>query len=221
MTTTGIVLTESLHPGDFMVSEAPGRLSRQAVLIAAAVTTGLILGAATKGMGTFAAAAGVAGGSNTGNGTMGTPSAGVGAQVGSYTVEYIAPTLFNVIDPSGKLIGEGANSAAFAGQIGFTMTAGTTPFAAGDKFTVAVTETDPADAGEYLPLNLSATDGTENAAGISWDNYTPPSGGTMSGTAIVRNAEVKGVNLTYPSGANSTQIAAINAQLAALGIIVR
>lgn len=126
-----------------------------------------------------------------------------------------------MIDPSGKLIGEGANSAAFAGQIGFTMTAGTTPFAAGDKFTVAVTETDPADAGEYLPLNLSATDGTENAAGISWDNYTPPSGGTMSGTAIVRNAEVKGVNLTYPSGANSTQIAAINAQLAALGIIVR
>ena len=62
---------------------------------------------------------------------------------------------------------------------------------------------------------------TKNAAGISWDNYTPPSGGTMSGTAIVRNAEVKGVNLTYPSGANSTQIAAINAQLAALGIIVR
>lgn len=219
--TTGIVLTESLHAGDFMVSEAPGRLSRQEVLIGAAVTTGLILGAGTKGMGTFAAAAGVAGGNNTGNGTIGTPSTGAGAQAGAYAVEYVAATRFNVLDPSGKVIGDGVNGTAFAGQIGFTMTAGGTAFAAGDTFAVAVTETDPSDVGQYLPLNLSGTDGTENALGISWDNYTPPSGGTMNGVAIVRHAEVKGVNLTYPSGATNTQIAAINAQLAAVGIIVR
>lgn len=221
MTTTGITLNEALHAGSFIVSEANGRRSRQQVTIAAAVTTGMILGVGTKGDGTFAAAAGVAGSGNTGNGTMGTPTAGTGAQAGTYTVEYTAAGRFNVLDPSGRIIGQGVNGTAFAGQIGFTMTAGGTAFAAGDTFTVAVTETDPSDAGEYEPLNLSATDGTQNAAGISWDNYTPPSGGTMQGTIIAREAEVRQSTLTYPSGASNTQIAAINAQLAALGIIVR
>lgn len=221
MTTTGIVLTESLHAGDFMVSEAPGRLSRQQVTIGAAVTTGLVLGVATKGMGTFAAAAGVAGSGNTGNGTMGTPSAGTGAQAGSYRAVAIAALEWEVFDPSGTLLGVAADATAFSNQVGFTITHGATAFVAGDTFTVAVTETDPSDAGQYLPLSLSATDGTENAAGVSWDNYTPPSGGTMNGVIIARSAEVKGVGLTYPSGANSTQIAAINAQLAALDIIVR
>lgn len=220
MTVTGITLNESQHPGDFMVSEAPGRLSRQQVTIAAAVTTGLILGVGAAGDGSFAAAAGVAG-TNTGNGTMSTPSAVAGAQVGNYEVEYIAATRFNVNDPSGRLVGEGVDGTLFNNQISFTMTAGGTAFAAGDTFVVAVTETPPTDAGQYEPLNLSATDGTQIAAGISWDNYTPPSGGTMQGTIIARSAEVKGDMLTYPSGANSTQIAAINAQLAALNIIIR
>lgn len=219
--TTGIVLTEAKHAGAFMVSEANGRRSRQQVTIAAAVTTGMVVGMGTKGDGSMAAAAGVAGGSNTGNGTMNTPSAQTGAQAGTYTVKYDSATRFSVFDPSGKLVGEGVNGTAFNNQIEFTMTAGGTAFVADDVFTIAVTETDPSDAGEYEPLNLSATDGTQNAAGISWDNYTPPSGGTMQGTIIAREAEVRGVDLTYPSGASGTQIAAINAQLAALGIIVR
>jgi hypothetical protein len=225
MTTTGITLNEALHAGSFMVSEAPGRLSRQEVVLAAneTVVTGQILGVGTKGDGTFAAAAGVAGSGNTGNGTMGTPATATGAQAGTYTVEYVSATRFNVYDPNGKLVGEGVNGTAFAGgQVAFTMTAGGTAFVANDSFTIAVTETDPSDAGDYEPLNLSATDGTQNAVGISWENYsTVTSDAVMNITIIARNAEVRGNNLTYPTGATTTQIAAINAQLAALGIIVR
>lgn len=219
--TTGIDLTESRHPGAFMVSEAPGRYSRQAVTIAAAVTTGLVLGAGEAGMGTFAAAAATATAGNTGNGTVGTVTAGTGAQAGSYFIEFTAATKFNLMDPEGKLVGNGTTGTAFNNQLGFTITAGGTAFAVGDSFSIAVTETAPTDAGQYVPLNLSATDGTEIVAGISWGNYSPPSGGTMLGTAIVREAEVRGVDLTYPSGASGTQIAAINAGLLAIGIVVR
>jgi hypothetical protein len=222
-TTTGIVLTESRHPGGLMVSEAPGRYSRQAVTIAVAVIAGQILGAGTSGMGSFAAAAAVAAkpGGNTGNGMVSAPTVGANVQAGTYRLVALSAAAWQVEDPQGRVIGEAVNGTAFAGQIGFTIAAGGTAFAAGDAFSIAVAETDPSDVGQFEPLNLSATDGTQNAAGISWGNYTPPAGGTIAGLAIVREAEVRGVDLTYPPGATAQQIAAINAQLLAIGIVVR
>jgi hypothetical protein len=205
---------------DFVLSEANGRLSRQHVTIAADVVVGQVLGVGVATDGSFAAAAGVAASGNTGNGTMSTPSIGADAQAGTYTIEYTAAGCFNVYDPAGRLIGEGANGAAFNDQIGFTMTAGGAAFAAGDMWTIVVTETAPTNAGQYLPLNLSATDGTQNAAGISWDDYAPPAGGAVQGVAIVRDAEVLADLLIYPNGANRAEIRAINVQLAALGIVV-
>jgi hypothetical protein len=68
---------------------------------------------------------------NTGNSTVNAPSDLVGVQVGAYTIEFIAPAKFNVYDPFGNLVGEGATGTAFASQIGFTITAGATAFAAG------------------------------------------------------------------------------------------
>ena len=300
--TTGIVQTESKHPGGFMVSEAPGRYSRQAVTIDASQTivAGQILGLSTAGDGSFAAAAAVALGTNTGTGTMSAPTVGPGVQAGTYRIVASAPLRWDVFDPAGKNIGEAFDVTAFAGQIGFTITHSSTAFAAGDEFSVTVTETDPANAGKYVELGITqaaasaatssssavlhfaavpqtllnmvaagtpiavadvttagviapgttvlsatattvtmsanalsggvviadqitftATDGSENAAGISWGNYTTAAGQTMQGTAIVREAEVRGVDLTYPAGASAGQIAAANAQLAALGIVVR
>jgi hypothetical protein len=66
------------------------------------------------------------------------PSDLVDVQVGAYTVEFIAPTKFNVYDPFGNLLGKGATGTAFANQIGFTITADATAFAAGDAFTITV-----------------------------------------------------------------------------------
>ena len=158
MTTTGIVLTENRHAGGFMVSEAPGRYSRQSILIAANqnLIAGQILGMATKGDGSFAAGAGAAAGTNTGTGTMNTPTVGVGVQAGVYRIVASAPLRWDVFDPSGKNIGEAIDATAFAGQIGFTITHSSTAFAAGDVFTVTVTETDPSDAGEYVALGVSS-----------------------------------------------------------------
>jgi hypothetical protein len=312
MTTTGIVLTENRHAGGFMVSEAPGRYSRQAILIAASqnLIAGQILGLATAGDGSFAAGAAAAVAGNTGNGTVSAPSVGVGVQAGSYRMVAISATEFELFDPSGNLVGIAKTGTAFATQIGFTITAGGTAFVAGDSFTVAVTETDPSDAGQYVALGVSsavtsaatasssavlhfaggipsltapggvsvpaiiagmvvadlttagvipagttvlsvstsantvtmsanaaaggvvlgdaitftATDGSQNPAAISWANVnTVTSGATAIATAIVREAEVRGVDLTYPAGASAAQITAINAALLAppLGIVVR
>lgn len=303
--TTGIVLTENRHAGGFMVSEAPGRYSRDAVTIDQnqALVAGQILGIATAGQGAFAAAAAAAVAGNSGNGTVSAPSVGAGALtplVGTYRIVAIAPTKFEVFDPAGKMVGEATAGSAFAGPIGFTITAGGAAFVAGDAFTVAVTETDPANAGKFVALGESAAptnnttasssavlhfaavpawvlaavaagipvvvadattagviapnttissanatsvtmsgnalaggvlsgdvitftaqDGSQNAAGISWGNYTTGSGVTMLGTAIRREAEVRGVDLTYPAGATAAQISAANAQLLAVGIVVR
>jgi hypothetical protein len=300
MTTTGIVLTENRHAGGFMISEAPGRYSRQSILIAANqnIVAGQILGMATAGDGSFAAAAGVALGTNTGTGTMSAPAVGVGVEAGTYRVVANAPLRWDVFDPSGNNVGEAFDATAFAGQIHFTITHSATAFAAGDEFSVTVTETDPSDAGEFVALGVSsavtsaatasssavltfaagvpssvipgmavadlttagvipagttvlsttattvtmsanaaaggvvlgdtitftATDGSQNPAAISWAGVnTATSGATATATAIVREAEVRGVDLTYPAGASAAQIAAINAALLAppLGIVVR
>lgn len=221
--TTGIVLTENRHAGGFMVSEAPGRYSRDAILIGAsqAIIAGQILGEITAGDGGFAAAAAVAAAGNTGTGTVSAPTVGAGVLAGTYRMVAIAPLVWEVFDPNGNMIGEARDSVAFAGEIGFTVTHSATAFVAGDAFTVLVTETDPAASGEYVALSLTATDGSENAAAISWANVTTAAGQTTAATVIRREAEVRGVDLTYPTGATTNQIAAINAQLAAIGIIVR
>lgn len=303
--TTGIVLTELRHAGGFMVSEANGRRSRDAVTVDQnqALVPGQVLGMAIAGDGAFAAAAAAAVGGNTGNGTVSAPSVGAGAltpTIGTYRLVAIAATKFEVFDPLGNMIGEGTTGTAFAAQIGFTITAGGTAFVAGDAFTVAVTETDPSNAGKFVALGQSAAvtngttssssavlhfaavpawviaavaagtpvviadattggviaanttlssatptsvtmsanalsggvlsgdtitftaqDGSQIPAGISWGNYTTGSGVTMLGTAIRRTAEVRGVDLVYPLGATAAQIAAANAGLLALGIVVR
>jgi len=311
-TNSGIVLTENRHAGGFMVSEAPGRYSRQAILIAANqnLIAGQILGMATKGDGSFAAGAAAAASGNTGNGTVSTPAVEVGVQAGSYRIVAISATEFEVFDPLGNLVAIAKTATAFASQIGFTITAGGTAFVAGDSFTIAVTETDPSDAGEFVALGVSsavttaatasgsavltfaggipslnapgnvsvpaiipgmvvadlttsgvipagttvlsvntanntvtmsanaaaggvvsgdtitftANDGSQNPAAINWANVnTVTSGATTTATAIVREAEVRGVDITYPAGASAAQIAAINAALLAppLGIVIR
>ena len=221
--TTGIVQTETRHPGGFMVSEANGRYSRDSVTIGQnqAIVAGQVLGESLPGAGTFAAAAAVPNGSNAGNGTVSAPTTAAGAQSGTYTVRAIAPLVWEVADPSGRVIGEARNAVAFNTQIGFTITAGGTAFAAGDQFTVAVTETDPADAKQYKALNLAATDGSQNALVISWGNYTTGAGQTMPATVVARDAEVRGVDLVWPAGISVPQLAAGIAQLAAVGIVVR
>lgn len=75
---------------------------------------------------------------NTGNGIPINVAALSGEQFGSYTVTFTSPTAFKVYDPSSTLIGTGSVGVPFANQIGFTISAGTVPFIAGDSFAANV-----------------------------------------------------------------------------------
>jgi hypothetical protein len=214
------LLTENRHSGGYEVSAANGERSYAEITVlmqsgTALTPAGTILGETLVGTSaTYAANAG-----NTGNFTSGTVTVGEGALEGTYRGEFSAPTAFNIFDPNGELVGEGHTGTAFTGEgMGFTITAGGTAAVAGDGFTLALAAN--ANVGLYAPLSLTAADGTQNVAGILYNTMDLTKENTLA-TITARASEVNGSELFYPSGASASQIAAINVQLAALGIIVR
>jgi hypothetical protein len=72
--------------------------------------------------------------------------------------------------------------------------------------------------GAYVMHETSAADGSETAVAVLFDGVDAVSGDAV---VIARDAEVAGVDLTYESAATPTEIAAVNVELAAAGIIVR
>jgi len=159
----------------------------------------------------------VANSGNTGNGTVSAVTAKTGIQVGTYSIEFLAATKFNVYDPSGRLLGEGATGTAFNNQIGFTITAGGTAFVLGDGFTIPVA----AGPGNVTPLNPSAVDGSAVAMGIVMRPATVPANAPASVVLLERQGVVLADYLIWPAGITNNQQAAATAQLAAAGIIVR
>lgn len=93
-------------------------------------------------------AVGAAVSGNTGDGTIGTVSATQAAQSGVYSATMTAATAFQVVAPDGTQLKAGATGAAYtADGVTFTITVGSTPMVAGDKFTVTVTKNNVALSG--------------------------------------------------------------------------
>lgn len=213
-------LTEGKYAGEFVLAEANGMLSRDNITVLsgeASLKAGHVLGRKLVSP-TVGAAAAL--GTNTGNGVFGTPTAGTGVQRGTYRVVMTEPGsnvgTFEVIDPNGVVIGDGVVASAFAGEIAFTIADGATDFVSGDAFTIAVSggtykykEYDPAD-----------TDGGQRPSGILYDNVDATSA-DKAGVAVTRQAEVRGADLTWYSGADTAAKALAAEALAKLGIIVR
>ncbi|MGO9683904.1 MAG: head decoration protein [Beijerinckiaceae bacterium] len=154
---------------------------------------------------------------NTGNGTCGAITAKAGVQAGTYYGEFTAATKYNLFDPYGKLVGEGATGTAFNNQLGFTITAGGTAFVAGDGFTIGVA----AGSGNVTPLNLSAVDGSAVAMGVVIKAQTVPSNATAVVLVVERMAVLLSDGLIWPAGISGAQQTNALAQLAANHIICR
>lgn len=73
--------------------------------------------------------------------------------------------------------------------------------------------------GKYIALVPGANDGSQNAAGISYDNVDVTAS-DMPGVITARNSEVNASDLVWGT-ATAAQIAAAKLQLAGLGIICR
>lgn len=84
-------------------------------------------------------AAAVAHVGNAGNGTISAVTVGPGAQLGDFTVTFTSATAFTVTNPDTTSAGTGTVGQVFSGgALTFTITAGTTPFATGDGYAIAV-----------------------------------------------------------------------------------
>lgn len=73
--------------------------------------------------------------------------------------------------------------------------------------------------GKYVPLAPAASDGSENAAGISYGHYDGSSA-DVDGVLFVRDCEHNAAIVDFGS-ATAPQIATATTQLEALGIILR
>jgi hypothetical protein len=212
------ILTENWYTGGFVISEADGKLSRDVGTITNAGTVDLTQQAGLVLSHAVGTPVGTAGVKNTGNGTIGSITAGVAAQIGLYTLIALTATTFDVIDPDGVNLGVATAGTGFtSAEINLTVTAGGTAFVAGDTFTVNVP---PAGYASYTgAANLPAVAVLYNLAYI-------PASGSKKVTVITRLAEVNKAELQWdPSIANSGSVAAVEtaaiASLASRGIIAR
>lgn len=205
---------------------------RDAVTVYEAAETsyamGTVLGKTlTSGSATSAAASG-----NTGNGTMGSITVSGNAMVGQYTLRITKAATnageFSVRDPLGNLVGIGNVAVAFsAGGLAFTLADGSTDFAVGDIFYIAVAGTV-----KYKVCKATATDGSDKFAGIyvggntaatRWKDSTIAATTDTTVVAFVRGtALVKKEGLVFDASINTdAEKAAIYAQMEAKGILLQ
>ncbi len=210
-------LTEGQHNAEFVVTEADGTLSRDSITVLQGqnLQAGHVLGQVTVGAVSAAATAG-----NTGNGAIGSVSAGSTAKPGAYVVSCVEHAtgggVFLVENPDGVTIGKAVVGTAYAGPVNFTIAAGATDFAAGDRFTVTVA----AGSGKYKEYNPANTDGSEVAVAVLVEN-TDATLADKPAVAITRQAEINAAEIVWFTGATSDQKAAGLAQLQAKNIIAR
>lgn len=142
------ILTEGVHAGEFLVSEANKTLSREQITVLSGqnLLAGAVIGL-VKGASAAAPNPTVAG---TGNGTMTKVKPGPDGQTGNYVVTCTAAVtnggVFSVVAPSGLALpnftltpGSGGVSNYTSSHISFSITDGSTDFVVADAFTIAVT----------------------------------------------------------------------------------
>lgn len=218
------VLTEGRHPGEFIMTEANGQRSREAVTIAAeqAIEPGYLLSKLAIAAGAVAISQAFAG---TGNGvlTFSDPAYNTKVKDGDYTVTCFEAAAdggkFNVEDPSGKNIGTATVGAAFNKEIKFTIADGATDFVVGDTFTVSVAA--DAEDYQYAAYDPAGTDGSEEPSAIAIYGVTTGEDETADIAAITDDAEVNGHCLAWPSGITASQKADAIQSLNRSGIKVR
>lgn len=167
----------------------------------------------------------------TGNGVMGTitMTSNANLQLGTYTLRVTKAVTdagdFELVDPQGKLVGLGHVATAFSqGGFAFTLADGSTDFTEGATIPIVVSGTV-----KYKLIEATATDGTEVAkcvviATVNGDSQvsTPTVNTDTSFLVLARGpAIVSADKISYGASVDSAaEIAAVAAQLKAVGIIV-
>ena len=173
-------------------------------------------------------AAAVAGGANTGNGTMGSITVSSHAKVGQYVLRITVASsnagAFELLNSNGSVVGTGNVASAFVGAgLAFTLADGAADFIVGDTFVITVTGTE-----KYKILENTASDGSAAFAGI----YIGASNGLGIDTSVAATTDTtvlileRGPALVAKEGLTlgasidtAAEKAALYAQMATVGII--
>jgi len=216
------VFTEARHPVAFILSEAAGYRSREAIKIPESQTIqpGQVL--AAKVVVADATATPTAAAGNTGNATiaMGSPELTSTAKNGRYKGIAVTATTVRWEDPDGNEIGTSTHGSAMTkGGIKIQITAGGNANVAGDEFYVDV-GVEPVDY-EFVPYSKNAVDGSQVAVAIAMYPAVTGVGETMEIAGFVRDGEVNAKELVLPDGLSAAETADLYGELAKVGIIVR
>lgn len=213
-------LTMSPTLGDVLKGEHNPNHSRRVVRLKEGIiyALGTVLGRA-RGSGAVTVGAGVLDAGAAGNGTMAlaAPAYSDAVKEGVYTVVFTSATKANVEDPEGKNIGVATVGAAFDKDIKFTLTAGATPFAAGDRWTVGVSIA--SNSGDATVWNPGAKDGTEKVYGVLLF-HVDATDGPIDSVAAVRDVIVSKDALVFDEDVTLEQMSDAYAQLEALSVAV-
>lgn len=204
--------TEPKRPSDVLKRHEPDFSLEERIAASGSgvIEIGQVMGTVVSGAATAAAKAG----GNTGTGTISAVTKLADVKTGIYSVRFTSATAFTVRDPNGDVVDTGTAGAAFANDIGFTITAGGTAFVAGDGFDITVAS----GSRKLKPFDPTATDGSQNASEISIGRADATAADAKILTVarqavVVRNELVWGVSVT------TDQKAAALLQLEKAGIL--
>nr|WP_295465210.1 head decoration protein [Mesorhizobium sp.] len=215
--------TEGRHAGEFLLSEAPGNLSRDNAVVAVSQTIkpGTVL-AKKAVVADVVATASADAGNTASSGTIAMDATAVTSAVkdGRYIGVATAATKVEWEDPTGKPIGVSTHGALFnKGGIRLTITAGGTPNVAGDRFYVDVAAN--SEDFQFVAFNQDGTDGSEIASAIALYGITTPADATGKIAIIARMAELNGKCLEWPADIEAAEKADAIQSLAQSQLIVR
>lgn len=166
----------------------------------------------------------------TGNGTVSSITLGPDAIPGNYRVENIAAITnsgtFKIVSPDGDEVAVGTIVAGAGGtlvlanqrHLNLTITDGSTDFAVGDAFNIAVFN--QLSGGKVVAWDPTTFDGRDDAVGVLLDNVDASSADQV-GVIIARGATVMKGSLEWGATITSSQKESAYKDLAAVGIIAR
>lgn len=208
-------LTQNKRPGDFILSEAPGSLSRENGILNSGqdLQAGTVLGQLISAVATNTSAEGQ------GNGTITVGVIGANIELGTYlltcTAEASNAGTFSVRTPSGLFLPALTVAVPYTStHINLTVADGAEDWNTGNTIEVVVT------AGDYEALDPAEDDGAQIAAGVLYAR-TDASTADTACVVMKRNAELKADGLVWPEGISDANQARAIAQLEARGIFLR
>lgn len=204
--------TEPKRPSDVLKHHEPlySLEERTAIAGAGLIKIGQVMGTISIGAATAAAKTG----GNTGNGTISAVTRLGDVKLGIYTARFTTPTAFTLRDPNMDVVDNGVVGTPMANDLGFTITAGGTPFVAGDGFDITVA----VGTRKLAIFDPAGNDGRQFATEISISMADATSADQKIVTAA-REAIVVRNELEWGNSVTADQKAAALVHLERLGIV--